>query len=62
MREWLSGRASPCQGEGRGFDPRLALFINGSVVDSHSATVFVLPETGYGEKKIKRIYRYEQAE
>ena len=26
MREWLSGIASPCQGEGRGFDPRLALF------------------------------------
>ena len=25
MREWLSGGASPCQGEGRGFDPRLAL-------------------------------------
>ena len=26
MREWLSGGASPCQGEGRGFDPRLALY------------------------------------
>ncbi len=25
-REWLSGGASPCQGEGRGFDSRLALF------------------------------------
>ena len=25
MREWLSGRAPPCQGGGRGFDPRLAL-------------------------------------
>ncbi len=25
MREWLSGRASPCQGEGRGFDSRLTL-------------------------------------
>ena len=24
-REWLSGGASPCQGEGRGFDSRLAL-------------------------------------
>lgn len=30
MREWLSGGASPCQGEGRGFDPRLALFLFGS--------------------------------
>ena len=28
MREWLSGGASPCQGEGRGFDPRLALQSN----------------------------------
>ncbi len=26
MREWLSGGASPCQGEGRGFDSRLALW------------------------------------
>ena len=25
MREWLSGGASPCQGEGRGFESRLAL-------------------------------------
>ena len=25
MRKWLSGRASPCQGEGRGFDSRLPL-------------------------------------
>ena len=30
MREWLSGRASPCQGEGRGFESRFALnFIMG---------------------------------
>ena len=25
MREWLSGRASPCQGEGREFESRLPL-------------------------------------
>ena len=25
MRKWLSGRASPCQGEGRGFESRLPL-------------------------------------
>ena len=25
MHEWLSGRASPCQGEGRGFESRLVL-------------------------------------
>ncbi len=27
VREWLSGRASPCQGEGREFESRLALLI-----------------------------------
>ena len=32
MREWLSGGASPCQGEGRGFDPRLALLLCPKVV------------------------------
>ena len=25
MRKWLRGRASPCQGEGRGFESRLPL-------------------------------------
>jgi hypothetical protein len=25
LRKWLSGRASPCQGEGRGFESRLPL-------------------------------------
>ena len=29
MREWLSGGVSPCQGEGRGFESRLALFFIG---------------------------------
>ena len=27
MREWYSGSTSPCQGEDRGFDPRLALIL-----------------------------------
>ena len=27
MREWLSGGAPPCQGGGRGFESRLALFV-----------------------------------
>ena len=29
MREWLRGGAPPCQGGGRGFESRLALFFNG---------------------------------
>ncbi len=28
MHEWLSGGVSPCQGEGRGFESRLVLFIS----------------------------------
>ena len=28
MREWLSGGAPPCQGGGRGFESRLALYKN----------------------------------
>ena len=28
LRTWLSGRASPCQGEGRGFDSRRPLHID----------------------------------
>ena len=28
LREWLSGGVSPCQGEGRGFESRLALWKN----------------------------------
>ena len=27
MHEWLSGGVSPCQGEGRGFESRLVLFL-----------------------------------
>ena len=27
MSEWLSGGAPPCQGGGRGFESRLALFL-----------------------------------
>ncbi len=37
MREWLSGGAPPCQGGGRGFDPRLALFLcSGCAFDGRS--------------------------
>ncbi len=29
LREWLSGGVSPCLGEGRGFESRLALALRG---------------------------------
>ena len=41
VREWLSGIASPCQGEGRGFDPRLALiFIHKRVLEMRTLFVY----------------------
>ena len=30
VHEWLSGGVSPCQGEGRGFESRLVLFLIGA--------------------------------
>ena len=32
QRKWLSGRASPCQGEGRGFESRLPLLTSRMLV------------------------------
>ena len=39
MREWLSGGAPPCQGGGRGFDPRLALL---KTLDFSRVLIFML--------------------
>ena len=36
MREWLSGGVSPCQGEGRGFESRLALKSKGLILKDES--------------------------
>ena len=45
MREWLSGGAPPCQGGGRGFDPRLAL--SASPIPMMPATInFILSCAG----------------
>ena len=41
LREWLSARASPCQGEGRGFESRLALSRSG-FIEYDGVTFFVL--------------------
>lgn len=46
MREWLSGGAPPCQGGGRGFDPRLAL---GKKNDTKSVSFF-FSSVGLGSK------------
>ena len=43
MREWLSGGAPPCQGGGRGFDPRLALEKNDTKSVSFFQTVDKAP-------------------
>ena len=51
MREWLSGGVSPCQGEGRGFESRLALFKRSEVlisffVPASLALVVASPQSG----------------
>ncbi len=39
VREWLSGRASPCQGEGREFESRLALLFSTNCIMCASGSV-----------------------
>ncbi len=64
MREWLSGRASPCQGESRGFDPRLPLQVYLSLNehayrDYHRFYVF---EQGYYALRIwLRVVNWERS-
>ncbi len=49
MREWLSGGAPPCQGGGRGFDPRLALFYFSGNADRISVSVLFLSSKKWGQ-------------
>lgn len=42
MREWYSGSTSPCQGEDRGFDPRLALLLFAEVLSLTVLPLFTL--------------------
>ena len=46
MREWLSGGVSPCQGEGRGFESRLALFYWLEFPESKGIPAFLLAKEG----------------
>ena len=41
MRKWLSGRASPCQGEGREFESRLPLHLK-ALLSSMDKRAFLL--------------------
>ena len=43
MREWLSGGASPSQGEGRGFESRLALIFT-KLPDGLPESFFIIRE------------------
>ena len=47
MREWLSGRASPCQGERREFESRLPLQIKNPVVSDDGIFVFSANYKGF---------------
>ena len=58
MREWLSGRASPCQGERREFESRLPLQIRTVILIQNCGSVF-LPEkpeiSAFFKKKSFRV-------
>ena len=64
MREWLSGGAPPCQGGGRGFDPRLALFYFKSqmLILRHLGLFVLSPNVKYSqtilttEKRCKKFF------
>jgi hypothetical protein len=59
MREWLSGRASPCQGESRGFDPRLPLQVCLSMVGGKLGYRVPLDRPGRTERGFPgHIYRH----
>ena len=45
-RKWLSGRASPCQGEGRGFESRLPLHL--SYVTSEKTSILTSATSLFG--------------
>ena len=56
MREWLSGGAPPCQGGGRGFDPRLALFLCNKMGTLTGAHFYCISEPSPGlESSISRL-------
>ena len=59
MREWLSGGAPPCQGGGRGFDPRLALLLQNlyKTCASGSAVEHLLAKEGVaGSIPVSRFF------
>ena len=51
MREWLSGGVSPCQGEGRGFESRLAL---NKKEDGYVVTIFFFIESRVRPSRLAR--------
>ena len=56
MREWLSGGVSPCQGEGRGFESRLAL---NKKEDGYVVTIFFFVESAVFEHGISAYGKWE---
>ena len=52
MREWLRGGVQPCQGWGRGFESRLALFLFGRVNAEESSVYAVF-------SRFKRCFYYQ---
>ncbi len=57
MRKWLSGRASPCQGEGRGFESRLALLFIKAV--KREFGIFYYKKVYWGAFSMGEIIRHD---
>ena len=62
MREWLSGRASPCQGERREFESRLPLQWRHSQVVRHGSAKPLSPSSNLGgaskEERLTSVSRF----
>ena len=58
MHEWLSGGASPCQGEGRGFESRLVLFYCPESVYTGFWAFFVLKKQKIQTKSILTLDKF----
>jgi hypothetical protein len=58
LRKWLSGRASPCQGEGRGFNSRLPLhFILAALAQLDRVADFESVGWGFKSCMPRQLYR-----
>ena len=58
MRMWLSGRASPCQGEGREFESRHPLHFFVSLAQLDRASGYGPEGRGFESSIVRQDYRF----